>query len=104
MYAVFKDGGKQYRASSGDRIEIELRDAAPGQEIQFDQVLMVSDGGGNIRVGQPLVEGATVVGKIEGHEKGKKTYSVHFRRKKNSRSKKGHRQQFTRVIVEEIRA
>lgn len=103
MYAVFKDGGKQYRASRGERIDVELRDAQPGQEILFGQVLLVSDGQGNVRVGRPCVEGAAVVAKVEANIKGEKTVSVHFRRKKNSRCKKGHRQRYTRVVVEEIR-
>jgi len=104
MYAIIEDGGKQYRVSPGDRVEIERRDAAEGETLSFERVLMIGGGEGGPVIGRPYVEGATVTAEILGEAKGKKVVIMHFRRRKNSRVKRGHRQKYTTVLVKEINA
>ncbi len=101
MYAVIETGGKQYKVSEGDVIFIEKLDAAEGDAVTFDKVLVVADGE-NVTVGAPAVEGATVTAKIEKQGKAKKIYVFKMKRKKNYRRKKGHRQPFTKVTIEKI--
>jgi len=101
MYAVIETGGKQYKVSEGDVIFIEKLEAAEGDAVTFDKVLVVSDGE-NVKVGAPAVEGATVTAKVEKQGKAKKIYVFKMKRKKNYRRKKGHRQPFTKVTIEKI--
>jgi len=107
MYAVIEQGGKQYKVTDGDTVLIELTDIADDAEtIEMDKVLMVADGE-NIKVGTPYVEGAKVVGRFattaaEGVVKGEKLYPMHFRKRKNSRRRIGHRQKYLQVTVESI--
>lgn len=103
MYAVIVTGGKQYKVSEGDVIFIEKLETAEGETVTFDQVLAVADGD-NVTVGAPLVEGASVTAKVEKQGKAKKIYVFKMKRKKNERSKKGHRQPFTKVTIEKINA
>ena len=98
MYAIFKDGGHQYSAQIGQRINLELRDAAEGDELEFTEVLLVSHEDG-VTVGQPTVEGAKVVVKVLKEVKADKVIIRWFRRRKNSRRKNGHRQRYTQVEV-----
>lgn len=97
MYAVIKTGGKQYRVAQGDRLQIEKLVGNPGDEVSFDEVLLV--GGDKPKVGAPLVKGASVKAKILGQERGEKLIVFKFRRRKNYRRKNGHRQPFTRIEV-----
>ena len=97
MYAIFITGGKQYRAAEGETIFVEKLEGEAGQEVVFDQVLLVGD-----KVGTPLVEGAKVTGTIEKQGKGKKIIVFKMKAKKNYRKKQGHRQAYTKVIVKEI--
>ena len=99
MYAIFVTGGKQYRASEGDTIYVEKLAGEAGQEVVFDQVLLVGD-----KVGAPLVEGAKVTGVIEKHGKGKKVIVFKMKAKKNYRKKQGHRQAYTKVVIKSIEA
>ena len=101
MYAVIETGGKQYKVSEGDVIFIEKLEAAEGEAVTFDKVLVVADGE-NVKVGAPAVEGATVTAKVEKQGKAKKIYVFKMKRKKNYRRKKGHRQPFTKVTIEKI--
>ena len=98
MYAVFKTGGKQYRAAKGDRLKIEKLDAAEGDSVEFDQVLLVGEGEG-VKVGTPLVAGSKVKGKIVVQAREKKVDVIKFRRRQNYRRTHGHRQHFTLVEI-----
>ena len=101
MYAVIVTGGKQYKVSEGDTIFVEKLEAAEGDVVTFDNVLCVSDGDA-LTVGTPNVEGAKVTAKVAKQGKAKKIYVFKMKRKKNERSKKGHRQPFTKVVIETI--
>ena len=101
--AVIRTGGKQVIVSTGDVIEVELLSAEPGQEITFDDVLMVVDGAGST-IGQPKVAGASVSAKILKETKGEKTRAVFFRRRKDSMTTKGHRQRYHQVEITAIKA
>ncbi len=98
MNFVIKTGGKQYRVSEGDKLEIETLDAAPGDNIEFPEVLLLRDGD-NVEVGTPLIEGAKVTATVLAHGRGKKVQIVKFKRRKHYRRQMGHRQNFTRVEI-----
>jgi len=100
-YAVIKTGGKQYRVARGDEVRFERLEGKVGETIAFDQVLLTSDGE-TVEVGRPFVENSQVVGRITHHGKGKKVMILKFKRRKDYRRKKGHRQQFTLVRIEDI--
>jgi large subunit ribosomal protein L21 len=101
-YAVIKTGGKQYRVASGDEVRFERLTGEVGETVAFDQVLLFSDGE-TIEVGRPLVENSEVVGRITHHGKSKKVMIYKYKRRKDYRRKKGHRQQFTLVRIEDIK-
>lgn len=107
MYAVIEQGGKQYKVSVGDVINIELTEVASEAEtIELDKVLFVNDGK-TIKVGTPYLDKAKVTGRFErnaqeGVVKGPKLYPTHFRRRKNSSRKMGHRQKYLQVTIEAI--
>jgi large subunit ribosomal protein L21 len=102
MYAVFKDGGHQIRAAAGERIEIDRRDVSPGDEIVFDQVLLV--GGDAPKLGSPTVAGAKVIAVVDGQTSGPKLRGMLKRENNNSETRFGHRQKYTTVTVKEIQA
>jgi large subunit ribosomal protein L21 len=92
----------QYRVEQGQQIDLALLDSAePGSEIELDEVLLVS-GDETVRVGSPLVEGARVRARVLGDVKGEKILVFRYRNKKRFRRRKGHRQQYTRVQIDEI--
>jgi large subunit ribosomal protein L21 len=101
MYAVIKTGGKQYRVAANDKILIEKLEGEAGDQISFDQVLMVA-GEGAVHVGAPLVAGATVVGTIEKQARGPHLIIFKKRRRKHYRRRNGHRQDLTSVIITDI--
>ena len=103
MYAIIADGGRQYKVEEGQVLSIDLRDGiAEGASITFDQVLAVS-GTGGIKIGKPLVSGATVQAEVVMPlEKGEKVYIQKFRRRKNHRRRTGHRQKYTQVKISKI--
>jgi large subunit ribosomal protein L21 len=103
MYAIIETGGKQYKVQEGDAIYIEKLDAGEGDSVSFGRVLAVSKEG-SLVVGSPVVAGATVSGKIEKHGKGQKILIFKYKAKKNERKKQGHRQPYTKVIIEKIQA
>ena len=102
MYAVITTGGKQYKVSEGDAIYVEKLDAKEGAKVTFDQVVMV--GGNSVKVGTPLVDGASVTGTVEKQGRQKKIIIFRYKPKKGSRSKKGHRQPYTKVVIDSIKA
>jgi large subunit ribosomal protein L21 len=103
MYAVIRTGGKQYRVAPGDTVEVEKLAGAVGEEITLADVLLVADGE-NVRVGQPVVDGASVTAKITGQYKGTKILVFRYRPKKRIRVRRGHRQQITRLQIGAINA
>jgi large subunit ribosomal protein L21 len=101
VYAVFRTGGKQYRAREGERVRIERLDAAVGDAVAFDQVLLVGEGA-SIKVGAPLVSGGKVEAKVVSQGREDKIVIIKFRRRKHYRRTQGHRQQFTEVEITSI--
>jgi large subunit ribosomal protein L21 len=100
MFAVIKTGGKQYRVAAEDKITVMTLPGEPGDVVAFD-VLALFDGDTS-QIGAPLVEGASVAGEIVSHERGPKVIAFKKRRRKNSRRKRGHRQEQTTVRIKEI--
>ena len=102
MYAVVKTGGKQYRVQEGDVLFVEKLDVAVDSTVELTEVLAV--GGETLKVGDPLVEGAKVVAKVLAQGKAKKVTVFKYKRKKDYRRKNGHRQPYTKLVVEKIEA
>ncbi len=101
MYAIIADGGRQYKVTEGQTLEIDYRDVQPGDEVKFDRVLAVS-GEKGFELGQPEVGGASVVAEVVEQSKGEKIYVQKFRRRKNSKRRTGHRQKYTKVRIAKI--
>lgn len=102
MHAIFRDGGRQYRVAPGETLLVDLRPVETGAKLEFPEVLSVEPEAGAIRVGQPLVAGAKVVAEVLGEFRGPKLVFYRYRRRKNSRSHRGHRQRYTQVRIEKI--
>ena len=103
MYAIIRDRGKQYRVTEGQLVDIDFMDKAKASEaIEFNEILLTSDGNGGVHVGEPLVGGKVSAQVVEPQVKGEKLDVVHFRRRKDSMSKIGHRQSYTRVKIGKI--
>ncbi len=100
MYAVFEDGSRQYRVSEGDVVKVDYRAADIGSRLEFQRVLLYQ-GADGLNIGQPLVEGARVLAEVVDHPS-TKLYIQHFRRRKNYRRLRGHRQHYTAVRVRSI--
>ena len=98
MYAVIKTGGKQYRVAENDVIVIERLEGDAGSTLEFSEVLMIG-GSGATKVGTPLVSGAKVTGELVEQTRGPKVIAFKKRRRKNSRRKRGHRQDLTKVRI-----
>ncbi|HDG98583.1 MAG: 50S ribosomal protein L21 [Deltaproteobacteria bacterium] len=103
MYAVIQTGGKQYKVAPGDEIQVEKLPALAGDQITFEKVLLASDGD-TIKVGTPYVEGSKVIGRIVRQGKAKKIIVFKYKRRKNYKRKKGHRQHISLVRIEKIEA
>jgi len=103
MYAIIETGGKQYRVQEGDALYIEKLDANEGDVVTFDRVLAISGDNGLV-IGSPVVSGASVSAKVEKHGKGRKIIVYKYKAKKNYRRKQGHRQPYTKVVIEKIQA
>jgi large subunit ribosomal protein L21 len=101
MYAVIKTGGKQYRVAANDTLTVEKLDGEAGASIEFTEVLMIG-GSGDIKVGTPAISGAKVVAELVEQTRGPKLIAFKKRRRKNSRRKKGHRQDLTTVRIKDI--
>lgn len=101
MYAVIETGGKQYKVSPGELIKVEKLDSNPGSEVQFEKVLMVQKEDGTL-IGHPYLDKVRVVGEVLEHKKGEKIIVFKYKRRKNYRRKKGHRQWYTALRIKEI--
>ena len=101
MFAVFESGGKQHRVVEGEVVRLERLDGEPGDEVVFDRVLMVGEGG-DVSIGAPLVDGGRVTGEVVVQGRGRKIRVIKFKRRKNYLRKKGHRQAFTDVKITAI--
>src|SRR6266542_84508 len=100
MYAVFEDGSRQYRVSEGDFVTLDYRDVEKGTRLEFNRVRLYQNGE-DTRIGQPLVEGTRIVAEVVDHPSTKLVIQK-FRRRKNYRRLKGHRQWYTKVQVRSI--
>ncbi len=101
MYAIIKNGGKQYRVCEGDVIFLEKIQAQPGETVSFNEVLAVGLED-KLMLGKPYVENASITARIVDHGKVKKVIVFKYKAKKNYRRKQGHRQPFTKVAIEKI--
>jgi len=101
MYAVIKTGGKQYRVAAEDVLNVEKLDGETGAKIEFGDVLMVGNGD-DVKIGAPVVAGAKVVAEVVEQTRGPKLIAFKKRRRKNSRRKRGHRQDLTKIRITEI--
>ena len=100
-YAIVKTGGKQYRVSPGDVLDVELLDAAAGATTQLNDVLAVSRDG-QVRFGAPTVAGARVIAQVQSHYKDRKIIVYKYKAKTRYRRKRGHRQNYTRILIQDI--
>ena len=101
MYAVIETGGKQYKVTEGDVIFVEKLDVEAGAEVSFDKVLLVGEGN-DVKVGAPVVDGATVSGKVIKNDKAKKVVVYKYKPKKGFHKKHGHRQPYSKVEISKI--
>ena len=102
MYAIIATGGKQYKVSEGDIINVEKLGVEAGETVTFDQVLAVSDN--EMKVGSPFVDGASVTASVAENGRGKKVIVYKYKRKTGYHKKNGHRQAYTKVKIEKINA
>ncbi len=103
MYAVIMTGGKQYRVSQGDKVRVEKLDAAEGDSVELDTVLMVVDGD-DMKIGAPVLEGGKVTAQVKAHGRGDKVEIIKFRRRTHHMKRQGHRQAYTELEITGISA
>ncbi len=103
MYAVIVSGGKQHRVSEGEVLRLEKLELEVGDAVTFDKVLMVGEGA-EVQIGQPYVDGSSVEAEVLGQGRGEKLRRVKLNRRKNHRKQMGHRQWFTEVRINSIKA
>ena len=103
MYAVFKTGGKQYRATTGDVIKVEKIEAEKGSTVELDQVLMVGEGE-DVKIGAPYLDGGKVTATVVDHGRRDKIKIIKFKRRKHHLKQMGHRQWYTEVKITAINA
>jgi len=101
MYAVIRTGGKQYRVSPGETIQVEKLDGSPGSTLELDEVLMLCDER-VLAIGRPLIQGARVIAEVVRQDRDRKVVIFKYRRRKRYRRKAGHRQSFTELRINEI--
>jgi large subunit ribosomal protein L21 len=101
MFAVIKSGGRQYKVSAGDRLEVNRMAVEIGKQIQFNEVLLISDAGTTM-VGSPIVENAMVLATATAHARGKKLIVFKYKSKKRYRHKRGHRQELSVFTIDDI--
>jgi large subunit ribosomal protein L21 len=101
MYAVIKSGGKQYKVTPGEKLKVETLPADVGAEVILDQVLMIGEGE-SVRLGQPMLAGATVKAIVVGHGRGEKVTIFKMRRRKHYQKHQGHRQNYTELKIDSI--
>ena len=97
MYAIIQTGGKQYKVEAGDEILVEKLDAEVNAEVEFDVLLVADDAG--VKIGTPVLDGVKAKAKVVEHGKGKKVIVFKYKPKKNIRTKRGHRQPYTKVEI-----
>jgi len=102
MYAIVRTGGKQYRVAAGDTLRVERIEAPVGEQVTLDEVLLV--GGDETRVGAPRVEGASVVARVVEHGRDQKVRVFKSKKRKQYRRTRGHRQSYTAIKIDEVRA
>jgi len=103
MYAVIVTGGKQYRVSQGDKLRVEKLDAAEGESVDLDHVMMVVDGD-DVKIGTPVLDGGKVTAEVKTHGRGDKVDIIKFRRRKQHMKRQGHRQAYTELEITGISA
>jgi len=103
MYAVFATGGKQYRASTGDKLKVEKLDVEKGAKVVLDQVMMVGEGE-DVKVGSPFLKGGKVTATVVEHGRGEKIRILKFKRRKHQMKRMGHRQDYTQIEITAIAA
>jgi len=103
MYAVIESGGKQHRVEEGEVLKLEKLDAATGDKVDFDKVLMVGEGE-SVKIGAPYVEGSKVTAEVLNQARGNKVKIIKFNRRKHHRKQQGHRQWYTEVKITGIEA
>ncbi len=99
MFAIFQTGGKQYKVQQGESIYVEKLDNKPGESITFNEIMMVDS-----KIGTPYVQGASVTAKVVKHGKGPKIRIIKFKSKKHHLKRQGHRQPYTQLLIESIKA
>lgn len=102
MFGIIETGGKQYKVSVNDQIKVEKLEGEVGSKVVFDKVLLSAEGD-DVKIGQPYISGAKVSGEIMEHGKGKKLIVFKYKPKKRYRKKNGHRQQYTKIKITEIK-
>lgn len=103
MYAILETGGKQYRAEPGQELVVERLPTEPGATVEFERVALVEQDGA-VNVGAPWLHGAKVTCRVVGHEQGRKVDVFFYKAKENLKRSRGHRQQYTRLLVEKVTA
>lgn len=103
MYAIIESGGKQHRVTEGEVLRLEKIDAAAGETVTFDKILMVGSGS-DVKIGAPYVEGSSVSAEVVEQGRAKKVHIIKFRRRKHHQKRTGHRQYFTEVKITGIQA
>ncbi|MEZ5492283.1 MAG: 50S ribosomal protein L21 [Gammaproteobacteria bacterium] len=103
MYAVIESGGKQHRVEEGEVLKLEKLEAATGEQVDFDKVLMVGEGD-SVKIGTPYVEGSKVTAQVLTQARAKKVQIIKFNRRKHHRKQQGHRQWYTEVKITGITA
>jgi large subunit ribosomal protein L21 len=101
MYAIFEDGGRQFKVEEGQEVEVDYREVSKGDQLRFDKVLAYRDQGG-LKLGQPILDAAAVTAEVLSVCQGPTLVVQKFRKRKNSRTKTGHRQFYTRVRIAKI--
>ena len=102
MYAIITDGSRQYKVEEGQILNLDYRDLPSGETLTLNQVLLVGGDSASLKLGKPLVAGATVTAEVVGTKQGDKIYVQKFRRRKNYRRRTGHRQMYTQVKISKI--
>jgi len=101
MYAIFVDGGRQYKVVEGQELAVDYREVPAGEAVTFDHIVAYSDGS-SLKLGEPTLAGATVSAKVVGVAQGPKLIVQKFRRRKTMRRRNGHRQMFTKIKIDKI--
>ena len=104
MFALIETGGKQYRVTEGTILKVEKLEAEEGAAVVLDKVLLLSEDDETVTVGRPLIEGASVTAKVIKQGRGKKIIVYKYKKRKNYHKKQGHRQSYTKLVIEKINA